>query len=194
MPTRDANGRFTSNKKTDEKITDVESVETNETAQSEGFGYWSKLLSKPFDTLAELVAAENARRAEDEAKAKAKETRKADAEVVEQAFKALNAIRRAYKERMAALVAEYNEQLIALKSAFTADADELKATLAEAEDTYAEALRCFTEKYESYHLTLKDGDFETTISNQTGGTVKTIPDIDDLMHGSILRALRAFFA
>ena len=67
----------------DEKITDVETVETNETAQTEDFGYWSKLLSQPFDTLAELVAAENARRAEDEAKAKAKETRKADAEVVD---------------------------------------------------------------------------------------------------------------
>lgn len=191
MPTRDTNGRFTSNKKTDEKIANVESVEANETAQTEDFGYWSKLLSQPFDTLAELVAAENARRAEDEAKAKAKETRKADAEVVEQAFKALNAIRKAYKERMTALVADYNEQLLALKSSFTANADELKATLAEAEDTYAEALRCFTEKYDSYHLTLKDGDFETTISNQTGGS---IPDIDDLMQGSVLRALRALFA
>jgi hypothetical protein len=190
MPTRDTNGRFTSNKKTDEKIANVESVEANETAQTEDFGYWSKLLSQPFDTLAELVAAENARRAEDEAKAKAKETRKADAEVVEQAFKALNAIRKAYKERMTALVAEYNEQLLALKSSFTTNADELKATLAEAEDTYAEALRCFTEKYDSYHLTLKDGDFETTISNQTGGSV---PDIDDLMQGSVLRALRALF-
>jgi hypothetical protein len=191
MPTRDTNGRFTSNKKIDEKITNVKSVETNETAQSEDFGYWSKLLSQPFDTLAELVAAENARKAEDEAKAKAKETRKADAEVVEQAFKALNAIRKAYKERMTALVAEYNEQLLALKSSFTTNADELKATLAEAEDTYAEALRCFTEKYDSYHLTLKDGDFETTISNQTGGSV---PDIDDLMQGSVLRALRSLFA
>jgi hypothetical protein len=190
MPTRDTNGRFTSNKKTDEKIANVESVEANETAQTEDFGYWSKLLSQPFDTLAELVAAENARRAEDEAKAKAKETRKADAEVVEQAFKALNAIRKAYKERMTALVAEYNEQLLALKSSFTTNADELKATLAEAEDTYAEALRCFTEKYDSYHLTLKDVDFETTISNQTGGSV---PDIDDLMQGSVLRALRALF-
>lgn len=194
MPTRDTNGRFTSNKKTDEKIANVESVEANETAQTEDFGYWSKLLSQPFDTLAELVAAENARRAEDEAKAKAKETRKADAEVVEQAFKALNAIRKAYKERMTALVAEYNEQLLALKSSFTSDANELKATLAEAEDTYAEALRCFTEKYDSYHLTLKDGDFETTISNQTGGTIKTVSDVDNLLQGSIFRALSSLFA
>lgn len=194
MPTRDTNGRFTSNKKTDEKIANVESVEANETTQTEDFGYWSKLLSQPFDTLAELVAAENARRAEDEAKAKAKETRKADAEVVEQAFKALNAIRKAYKERMTALVAEYNEQLATLKSSFTANADELKATLAEAEDTYAEALRCFTEKYDSYHLTLKDGDFETTISNQTGGTIKTVSDVDNLLQGSIFRALSSLFA
>ena len=33
------------------------------------------------------------------------------------------------------------------------------------EEAYANALKTFTEKYpEGYHLTLKDGDFETTIS------------------------------
>ena len=31
----------------------------------------------------------------------------------------------------------------------------------------AKALKAFTDKYDQFHICLKDGDFETTISNQT---------------------------
>jgi len=150
-----------------------------------GYSFYSRLLGKPFDTVEELAAAETAYydklRAKDE-KAAAK---KADAQKVEDAFKALNAARRDYKSKLNQLTEEFSEALADLKKAYELGKADIHNTLAAAEKAYDDALRTFTEKYpEGYHLTLKDGDFETTISSQTTKNTfdnKNLADIFSLL-------------
>ena len=128
------------------------------------FGYYSKLLNKPFDSLAELREAEAAYYAEQKAKADKAAAKKADAQKVEDAFKAMNAARREYKEKLTQLTEEYSKELATLKKAFELGKKDIHDTMAAAEDRYNAALKEFTSKYDQYHVTLKDGDFETTIS------------------------------
>jgi chromosome segregation ATPase len=146
--------------------------------KEQNYMYYSKVLNVPFESLDALRAAED----EHYAKLKAKEDKavekKADASVVEEAFKALNAARRTYKEDINELTKVYSQGLADLKEKFESSRKAIKETLAKAEDDYAKALKAFTDKYkEGYHITLKDGDFETTISGQTScsnkATVKT---------------------
>lgn len=131
------------------------------------FGYYSKLLKEPFDSIDELREAEEAYHAKQKAKEDAAAQKKADALKVDEAFKALNAARKVYKEDLTQLTKEYAESLENLKKAFELGKKDIRNKLAEAEDAYQAALKEFTEKYESYHLTLKDSDFETTIDKQT---------------------------
>jgi hypothetical protein len=92
--------------------------------------------------------------------------KKADATRVEEAFKTLNKARKAYKENLIELTDRYAKDLAALKETFEADKADINKLLASAEESYANILKAFTAKYpEGYHLTLKDGDFETTISS-----------------------------
>lgn len=131
------------------------------------YSYYSKVLAKPFDTLEELAAAEAAyydklREKEDKAAQK-----KADAKKVEDAFKDLNTARKAYKDNLTQLTKEYSEKLEDLKNTYEFGKKDITSKLAQAEATYKAALEEFTGKYEQYHITLKDGDFETTISSQT---------------------------
>ena len=128
------------------------------------YGFYSNVLKKPFERLEDLKNAEEAYFAEQKAKADKTTQKKADAQKVEDAFKALNAARRTYKESLSQLTQEYADELTNLKKAFELGKKDLNNTLASAEDAYAKALKEFTTKYENYHLTLKDGDFETTIS------------------------------
>ena len=132
------------------------------------YAFYSKPLKQVFDTLEELKTAEakyfNELKAK-EAKAAAK---KADATKVENAFKALNAARKTYKENLAQLTQEYSEQLTHLKQAFELGKKDCHEKLAAAEETYNVALKEFIAAHpEGYHVTLKDGDFETTISGST---------------------------
>lgn len=144
------------NKKNDTRKTDAE------------YGYYSKLLKEPFDSLNELTMAEEAYYAKQKAKEDAAAQKKADALKVEDAFKTLNATRRTYKENLTQLTKEYAESLENLKKAFELGKKDIHNKLAEAEETYKAALKEFADKHpEGYHLTLKDGDFETTISRQT---------------------------
>jgi uncharacterized protein YdiU (UPF0061 family) len=150
------------------------------------YSYYSRVLNQPFDSLIELRAAE----AEYYDKLKAKEDKaaqkKADAQLVEEAFKALNTTRRVYKETLLKLTEAYSVDLKKLKETFEADKKEIQDILAQAEETYSKALKAFTDKYpEGYHLTLKDGDFETTISrsNNTVDKSYTIFDIFSSMFG-----------
>ena len=129
------------------------------------YAYYSRVLNKPFDSLTELDKAEEAYYDEIKAKEAKAAEKKADASKVEETFKALNAARRAYKETLIKLTEKYSADLKALKETFETDKKDLQNLLAQAEDVYAEALKEFTSKHpEGYHLTLKDGDFETTIS------------------------------
>lgn len=142
------------------------------------YGYYSKLLKKPFDSLNELTAAEEAYYAEQKEKESAAAQKKADAQKVEDAFKALNAARKTYKEELTQLTKEYSEELDNLKKAYELGKKDILDTLATAEDAYAAALKTFTDKYGSFHLTLKDGDFETTISSETTKKYNDQPAID----------------
>jgi chromosome segregation ATPase len=146
--------------------------------KEQNYMYYSKVLNAPFESLDALRAAED----EHYAKLKAKEDKaaekKADATAVEEAFKALNAARKTYKDDINELTNVYSKGLVDLKEKFESSRKAIKETLAKAEDDYAKALKAFIDKYpEGYHLTLKDGDFETTISGQSSGsnkaTVKT---------------------
>ena len=146
------------------------------------YGYYSKLLNKPFDSVAELREAEAAYYAELKAKEDKAAAKKADAQKVEDAFKALNAARKEYKEKLTQLTTEYSKALTELKDAFDLGKKDIQDTLAAAEDAYSAALKEFTDKHQQYHLTLKDGDFETTISgSQTKKVDKDILNIFDLL-------------
>lgn len=132
------------------------------------YAYYSKVLKEAFDTLEELTEAEEAHYAKLAAKEAKVVEKRADAAKVEEAFKALNTARKAYKENLTNLHKMYRENLKLLKTALEEDTAAESAALAEAEKTYADALKAFADKYpEGYHITLKDGDFETTISHET---------------------------
>ena len=140
--------------------------------ENENYGYYSRLLNKPFDTVAELKDAEAAYYAEQQAKADKAAAKKADAQRVEDAFKALNQARKIYKENLTQLTTEYTEALTELKQAFDLGKKDIQEKLAAAEDNYAKELKAFTEKHEQFHMCLKDGDFETTISSSKTSDVK----------------------
>lgn len=147
----------------------------------QSYSYYSRLLNKPFDTVEELRAAEEAFHAEQRAKEDKAAKKKADAKKVDDAFKALNAARRAYKEKMTALVERYSADLKELKAAFEKDKISISTELATAEEAYSTALKEFTDKHETYHLSLKDGDFETTIDSKAtpGAKAYSMFDIFD---------------
>ena len=137
------------------------------------YGYYSRVLNKPFDSVEELRAAEETYRAEIRAKEDKAAAKKADAQKVEDAFKALNAARKDYKEKLTQLTTEYGEEMTRLKKAFDLGKKDIQNTLAAAEESYQKALKEFTDRYETYHLSLKDGDFETTISGSTNKSQDT---------------------
>ena len=143
-------------------VKDAYQVDAKETIN---YGFYSKILQKPFDSLSELMAAEKLYQDEQKAKEEKVSQKKADAKKVEDAFKALNAARKVYKEDLSQLTKEYSEELENLKKAFELGKKDIHDKLGEAEDAYAKALKEFTDKYSQFHLTLKDGDFETTISS-----------------------------
>lgn len=129
------------------------------------YSYYSRVLQKPFDSITELDKAETAYYNELRAKENKAATKKADAAKVEVAFKAMNQARRDYKENILKLTNLYQQELKNLKDNFESEKSRIKSALADSENAYSSALKAFTDKYpEGYHLTLKDGDFETTIS------------------------------
>jgi DNA repair exonuclease SbcCD ATPase subunit len=135
--------------------------------QEPTYAFYSKVLKEAFDTVEELMEAEEAHYAKIKAKEDQANQKKADAAKVEEAFKALNTARRSYKEALTQLTKEYAESLENLKKAFELGKKDINSKLAQAEDQYDAALKDFTDKYDHYHMTLKDGDFETTISKQS---------------------------
>ncbi len=144
------------------------------------YGYFSRLLKEPFDSIEELQEAEEAYYAKQKAKEDAAAQKKADALKVDEAFKALNAARKVYKENLTQLTKEYAESLDNLKKAFELGKKDIQGKLVEAEEAYQSALKEFTAKYESYHLSLKDGDFETTIDKQTSNGASATQSFFDI--------------
>ena len=153
------------------------------------YGFYSNVLNKPFERLEDLKKAEYVYFEEQKAKEDKAAQKKADAKKVEDAFKALNAARKEYKEKLNQLTTEYTEALTDLKKAYDLGRTDIKNSLAAAEDAYSQALKEFTEAHpEGYHVTLRDGDFETTISRSAKTNMsKEVPktnsifDLFDLM-------------
>ena len=140
--------------------------ETNE-KETINYGFYSKVLNKPFDSLSELKAAEDVYYAEQKAKADKAAQKKADAQKVEDALKALNAARKTYKEDLTQLTKEYAESLDDLKKAFELGKKDMQDKLASAEEAFDAELKKFADTYGQYHFTLKGDDFETTISGSS---------------------------
>jgi hypothetical protein len=140
-------------------------IEKEDTKQN--YSYYSRVLEKPFDTIEELTAAEAAHFNALKAKEDAAAQKKADAKVVEDAFKALNVARKEYKDNLTQLTTEYAESLENLKKAFDLGKSDIASKLANAEEASEKALKEFSDKYGTYHFSIKDGDFETTISGST---------------------------
>lgn len=139
---------------------------TNE-KETINYGFYSRVLQKPFDSLSELKAAEEVYYSEQKAKADKTAQKKADAQKVEDAFKALNIARKSYKEDLTQLTTEYANSLEHLKKAYELGKKDIRDKLAAAEDAFDTELKKFSDTYGQYHFTLKGDDFETTISGST---------------------------
>ena len=169
-------------------------VDLNENENAVAYSYYSNVLNKPFASVLELREAEATYYAEQKAKEAAVTQKKADAQKVEEAFKAMNAARREYKEKLTQLTKEYAEKLTELKKALELGKKDIQNTLAAAEDNYSKALKEFTSKYDQYHVTLKDGDFETTISGSTTRAQDTKkPEVKDPSQVNLMNIFDLFF-
>jgi galactokinase len=144
------------------------SVNANPRKDTRDYSYYSRVLNKPFDSVEELKLAEADYYAELKAKEDKAAVKKADAKKVEDAFRALNAARKTYKEDLTTLTNEYSESMANLKKAYELGTADIREKLSAAENAYKAALKEFTNAYpEGYHVTLRDGDFETTIDSKT---------------------------
>ncbi len=141
---------------------------------SNDYGYYSRLLKKDFDTVEQLKKAEAAYYAAQEQKQIKAAEKKSDAEKVQDAFKALNAARKTFKEDSVSLDEQYCAGVKQLKKKYEESRKAILAKLEKSETDYAAALKAFTDKYpEGYHLTLKDGDFETTIDSKSSSSTSS---------------------
>lgn len=130
------------------------------------YGYYSKKLNRPFDTLTELRDAEEKAQKQAEEKAAAAEKKKNEALAVENAYKALNAAKRTYKEDLTKATDAYAQAITKAQTDYDDAKLVIRDALAKAENHYKEVLKEFTDKHpEGFHITLKDGDYETTISS-----------------------------
>lgn len=136
--------------------------------------YYSDLTKQLYETEEEALAAEKKLEAEKAEVAKKASTKKAEAKVVEDAFKARNAARREYNTKLVEARKVYNDAIIAAKKSFNETLTTATDAKDKAEEAYNTALKEFTAKYESYHMTLKDGDNVVTISNASDKNFETM--------------------
>ena len=172
---------------------------TKKNAQNTGeketldYGFYSNVLKKPFERLEDLKQAECVYYEEQKLKADKATQKKNDAQIVEGTFKALNAARKEYKEKLNQLTTEYTEELTTLKKAYELGKKDIQDKLSEAELAYKKAIKDFETKYpEGYHMTLRDGDFETTISRSTS-KVDTTATAKDTKSGSMIDLIDLLF-
>lgn len=142
------------------------------------YGYYSRKLNKPFDTLDQLRAAEIADQKAKDEKMQAAKAKKDAAIAVEDAYKALNAAKKLYKDELSDAISRYTDAMKILELEFAKEKDAISAKLMSAETNYKAKLKEFTDKHpEGFHITLKDGDYETTISQQGSPKTKTSGDV-----------------
>jgi phage-related protein len=144
--------------------------------------FYSEVTKKLYDSQEDLAAAEKEVADKEQKKAEAAKAKKEEAKVVEDSFKARNAARIEYNTKVLAARKQYNESLANITKAFenaVADATKIKDA---AEQAFDNALKEFTKKHESYHMTLKDGDNVMTVSSQgeTNTSAKMLDRHNDL--------------
>ena len=146
--------------------------------------YYSETLNKYFDNEEDCVKAEEEYKAEQAKKEEAKLAVKKESSEVEEAFKARNAARKAYNEKLVEARKTYNEALRKAKDEFEASLKEPTDALEKAENEYDTKLRAFQKTHaEGYRITLKDGDNVVTYaSNPADYQIKDISkDFDDML-------------
>lgn len=102
---------ITRNKETGRFESVKEEPVTEEIAEARSYGYYSKVLNKPFDTLKELQDAEAEFRKAEEEKKKALEVKKAEAGVVEKAIDLYEAGKVSCNDTIAAAYKEYRAKV-----------------------------------------------------------------------------------
>ena len=155
--------------------------------QTNEYGFYSKKLQKPFDTLEELLKAEEVAELEARAKAEAAAAKKADATKVEEAFKKVNEAKKIMNETIDVASKTYAEEMKAAKDKYIATVDQAEQAYILAEKEYKEKLSEFSKAHGNFHMTLKDGDVVSTISRQQSSEVD--PATEFLK--SVLRMLKA---
>ena len=161
-------------KKTMKDINQEKAMQETKERETQAYAFYSKVLSRVFDTVEELESAEAEHAAELKAKEEAAAIKKAEATKVEDAFKARNAAAVEYNTRVMAARKEYNDAIAAASEAFNLAVAEATKDKENAEASYNAALKEFTEKHESYHMTLRDGDNVMTISSQGNNSVSSM--------------------
>ena len=156
----------------------VEAEEAKEVETS--YGFYSKLLEKPFDTLTELKEAESAYKKAEEEKAAKALAKKADATKVEDAFKAVNAARREYINVRTEVSKAYAKAVAEAKRLAQEQLDKAQAVVDDAETAYSEALHEFNVNHpEGFHLTLRDDQTGSVATiSQNSSNLATIPMLD----------------
>jgi len=147
--------------------------------------YYSEILNKNFDKVEDLEKAEEEHKAEQAKKEEAKALVKKESSEVEDAFKARNAARHAYNEKLVEARKIYNEALRKAKDEFEASLKESTEALEKAEADYDTRLKAFQKAHpEGYHITLKDGDNVVTYtSNPVDYQIRSIDkDFDDMLN------------
>ena len=144
--------------------------------------FYSELTKKLYDTEKELKAAEKVVADEAAKKAEAAKSKKEDALKVEEAFKARNAARHEYNNLIMTARKDYNSALVEIKKAYDKAVEEATKIKDVAEKNYDAALKEFTAKHETYHMTLKDGDNVMTISSQGEPKVDMVKEYTDLFN------------
>lgn len=140
--------------------------DANKSTYEANYGYYSKLLSKPFNTVDELVAAEKAEIEARNAKLKNSQDKKADAQKVEEAFKAANAAKKVYEQEVLEAQKACAKIIADAKAAYAKSVEASRKKVDAAEAGYAGALKEFTAKHpEGFHMTIRDGDNITSISH-----------------------------
>lgn len=119
-------------------IKDKEKETKGEVAEGAGYGYYSKLLSKPYDTLNELMEAEEGYRKANEEKLRLADERKTRAKEVEDSYaKVMEAKRKANDE------------------------------IRKAEAEYRKLLGAFVKDYGSYHMTYSNSNLPSSLSGDS---------------------------
>lgn len=141
--------------------------------ESPSYGYYSNLLQKPFDSLDELKKAEGdynqaMKESFDKARAKREEAKKVEEAIKAQAEASAQARvekRKAYKE--------YLSKCDEARAAYLEACNKANETANEAYKDYQEKLRCFCEKYGSFHTTMN------FVSGPTSYSITTDQDTDN---------------